>query len=234
LSEHTRRAGAAATASEGSGRLNCRILQDEIRILLELFGHGGKGGVLIALNGTVDAPRVLLREKTLGNEPKEVTVETKRANGQQQNRRLMAENEAEAAVVETDDAIEGTFGEAISEIVLAFIMAKETRAHHGCGGERNDHGNRNGRGECDGKFAKEAADNSREKKNGNENGDKRSAHGKNGEADFAGAFHRGGEGFHACFDVARDVFDDDDGVVHDETGGDRQRHEREIVQTVAA
>src|SRR5580704_1421239 len=42
------------------------------------------------------------------------------------------------------------------------------------------------------------------------------------------------KGIHARFEVAGDVFHDDDGVVNDEAGGDRESHEREVIQTVAA
>ena len=38
----------------------------------------------------------------------------------------------------------------------------------------------------------------------------------------------------AFFDVTADVFDHDDGVVDDETGGDGERHERKVVERVAA
>src|SRR5256885_508987 len=48
---------------------------------------------------------------------------------------------------------------------------------------------------------------------------------KNGEADLFGAFERGLERRFAEFDVAGDVFNHDDGIVDDEAGGDRQRHE---------
>ena len=37
----------------------------------------------------------------------------------------------------------------------------------------------------------------------------------------------------ALFDVARDVFDHDDGIVDDEAGRDGERHQREVVERVA-
>ena len=40
-------------------------------------------------------------------------------------------------------------------------------------------------------------------------------------------------GRHAVLQVAGDVFHDDDGVVHDEAGGDGQCHQREIVEAEA-
>ena len=46
--------------------------------------------------------------------------------------------------------------------------------------------------------------------------------------------HRGWRRLHSLFQVARDVFDDHDGVVDDEAGGNRKRHQRKIVEAVAA
>ncbi len=37
-------------------------------------------------------------------------------------------------------------------------------------------------------------------------------------------------GVHAVFEVAGDVFHHHDGVVHDEAGGDGERHQREVVE----
>ena len=44
-----------------------------------------------------------------------------------------------------------------------------------------------------------------------------------------GGLHR----LDAVLDMARDVFDDHDGVVHHEAGRDGQRHQREVVEGVA-
>ena len=38
---------------------------------------------------------------------------------------------------------------------------------------------------------------------------------------------------HSLFEMTRDVFDDDDRIVHDEARRDRQRHQRQVVETVA-
>ena len=111
---------------------------------------------------------------------------------------------------------------------------EEAGAHHGGGGERNKKGNTDGDAKHDGEFAEEAADDAAHQQNRDEDGDERSAHGEDGEADFAGAFHGGFEGLHAIFDVAGDVFDDHDGVVNDEARGDGEGHEREIVQTIVS
>src|SRR2546429_3243540 len=64
---------------------------------------------------------------------------------------------------------------------------------------------------------------------GNKDSDERSTHGENGEADFAGALHGGGEGFHAVFDVAGGGFYYHDGIVHDQSRCGGGRHERQNV-----
>ncbi len=48
-----------------------------------------------------------------------------------------------------------------------------------------------------------------------------------------GAFQRGRQRLFAFLDVARDVLDHDDGVVHHEAGGDGQRHQRQVVDRKA-
>ncbi len=45
------------------------------------------------------------------------------------------------------------------------------------------------------------------------------------------AFERGLEGRHALLQIARDVLDHDDGVVHHESRRNGERHQREIVET---
>jgi hypothetical protein len=66
----------------------------------------------------------------------------------------------------------------------------------------------------------------------NEHRDQRQAHGDHGETDLACAEHGGFARTHARFQMSHDVFKNDHGVVHDETGGDRQSHQRKIVDAV--
>ena len=57
---------------------------------------------------------------------------------------------------------------------------------------------------------------------------------QHGEADLLAPFKRRLHRAHALFQVARDVLDHHDRVVHHEAGGDGQRHQRQVVQAVAA
>ncbi len=54
-----------------------------------------------------------------------------------------------------------------------------------------------------------------------------------GEADLARAVQRRLQRALALLHVADDVLDHDDGVVDDEAGADRQRHQRQIVEREA-
>ncbi len=53
-----------------------------------------------------------------------------------------------------------------------------------------------------------------------------------GEADLAGTLERGVERRLALLDVAHDVLDHDDRIVDDEADGDREAHQRQIVDAV--
>ena len=78
----------------------------------------------------------------------------------------------------------------------------------------------------DGELSEEPADDAAHEQDGDEDGDERDADGEDGEADLPGAKQAGGEGLHAVFEMACDVFHHDDGVIDDEAGGNGQRGRR--------
>src|SRR5262249_44378608 len=53
------------------------------------------------------------------------------------------------------------------------------------------------------------------------------------EADFFGPEQRRPARRDALLQMPHNIFDDDDGVIHDKAGGDGQRHKRQVVDTVA-
>src|SRR4029077_3872242 len=111
-------------------------------------------------------------------------------------------------------------------------MLQEARTHHGRGGKRNKERNADRNTEDHGKFAEKAADDAGHHQNGDEHGNKGSAHGEHGETDFAGALYGCVKRLHAVFDVTSDVLDDDNGIVDDKAGTYGQSHERKIVQAI--
>ena len=112
-------------------------------------------------------------------------------------------------------------------------LLQESRTQHWGGGERDQHRNRDRDAQRDCKFAEELADDPAHQQDGDEDGNQRRAHREHGESDFLRALHRSFVGLHALFEIAGDVLDDYDGVVDHETGGDGERHQREVVDGVA-
>ena len=146
----------------------------------------------------------------------------------------MFENEVERVLVSAKDPLITALAPAIEAPVAALRFRNEKlRAHHRRGGQRNSEGDhdRGAEGHC--KFAKQPADDSSHQQNGKENGDQRRAHREHGEADLARAAQRRVERTHPILEMTGDVLDHHDRVVDDEASGDREGHQREVVERVA-
>ena len=94
LTKHAGSASPAAAASEGCDGIDGRVLQNNFSELAHLLGHGGKGQVLVALDEPIEAAGILLREEALRSIHKEIHIQANRAEGDQENEELMAENPA--------------------------------------------------------------------------------------------------------------------------------------------
>ena len=112
-------------------------------------------------------------------------------------------------------------------------MAQKFGAHHGRQRQRDERGDQNGDGQGDGKFAEKSAHDIAHEQQRDEHGDQRNRQRQNGEADLLRAFQRGLQRRFAFLDVAGDVFDHDDGIVHHEAGADGERHQRKVIEAVA-
>src|SRR3981081_2169317 len=138
LGEHARGAATVAAAGESGDGINSGILHDDVGKFTHLLGHGGEGKILIALDQTVDAAGVLLREEALGRPDKQINVQADRAEGDKQDEELVTKNPAEGNIVGAQQTIERVLGKSIETIVPAGFVAKEAGAHHGRGGKRNE------------------------------------------------------------------------------------------------
>ena len=118
-------------------------------------------------------------------------------------------------------------------MLLIACAFEEARRHHRRQRQRYESRDEDRHRQRDGKFAEEPADDTAHQEQRNEDGDQRYADRKDRKADLARAFegrcHRG----LAFLDIAGDVFQHDDGVVDYEPNGDRQRHERQVVETIS-
>ena len=156
------------------------------------------------------------------------------AGGDQQSDGLIAQHDLQRAAVEGDHALEHAFRPVIeAALLLLRVVAQDARAHHRRERERDHRGDDDGDGQGDGEFAEEAADHIAHEEQRNEHRDQRNGQRDDGEADLLGALERGLHRRHAFFEIARDVLDHHDGVIHHKAGGDGERHQREVVETVA-
>ena len=136
--------------------------------------------------------------------------------------------------VESDDRVEGVLRGAIkASLVLLRRVLQQLGAHHRSQRERNHGGGQDGHAQRDGKFTKQAAHDIAHEQQRDENGNQRDGQRDDGEANLRRAFERRPERRLAGFDVAGDVLDHHDRVVHHEAGRDRQGHQRQVVQAVA-
>ena len=106
-------------------------------------------------------------------------------------------------------------------------------AHHRRRRQRHHQRDEDGHREGHRKFTKQAPDHAAQQEDGNEDGHQRNGHRHDGERNFLGPAQGGLQRRHALLPVTADVLQHDDGIVHDESGRDRQRHQGEIVQTIA-
>ena len=130
----------------------------------------------------------------------------------------MVERPGECFAVATEQAVKDALAPVVDSAVSgALFSLQNAGAHHGRGGERDDHGDEDGGRERDGELAEEAADDAAHKQQWDEHGDERDGDGEDGEADLLGSEQRGLHGCFAFFDVPGDVFHHDDRVVDDES-----------------
>ena len=143
----------------------------------------------------------------------------------------MTQDPAERVGVGAADGLEGALGRAAQRAGRPGVLFDEpTRAETRREGKRDGEGEQHRGGEGDGELAEEFFHEATHKQNRDEDRDEGEVHRQQREPDLGRAAHRRAERGEPALDVAGDVFEHDDGVVHHETGGDDQRHQREIVE----
>src|ERR1700745_3860929 len=81
---------------------------------------------------------------------------------------------------------------------------------------------------------KQATDETAHEQKRNENRDERETNRNDGETNLTRAFQRGLKRWLALLNEAHDVFDYDNRIIDNESGRNRQRHEREVIEAVTA
>ena len=146
----------------------------------------------------------------------------------------MAQHDPHHLAVLFDGLDEAPLRPAVEPSLLGFRMVLQNSGrHHRRQRQRDERREYDRDRERHREFAEQAAHDVRHEQQRNQHGDQRNGQRNDGEADFRRALERGLHRRIAHFDVAGDVFDHHDRVVHDETGRNRQRHQRKVVEAVA-
>ena len=218
-----------AGTDKGGDALDIGVLPDDFRDLPLQRHHGLVRNGLRGVGDSEDETGILFGQQALGHHHVQQEIEGGEDGGQNQGEPLVAEHPLQAAAVGMEHALEKTFGDAEKAAVLVVLLlalfAQQPGAHHGREREGHHGGDGHGHAEGDGEFPEQAADNAGHEQQRDENRDQGYAQGDDGEADLFRAFEGGLHGGFAVLDVADDVLDHDDGVIHHEAGGNGEGHQ---------
>ena len=137
---------------------------------------------------------------------------------------------AEEAIEDFEEPAEGEINAAGEDVFLGLARLEEESGESGAESERVERGDDGGDGDGEGKLFVELTGETDDEGGRNEDGREDKSDSDDGTADFSHGALRGDVGLVAEFDVALDVFDNDDSVVHDDTDGENQAKERQGVQ----
>ncbi len=144
----------------------------------------------------------------------------------------MIQHPRQLAPVPFDHRIEPTAG-LVGIFLTGRNVFEQFGAQHRHERQRHHCRDENGNGERYREFAEQPPDDVLHEQQRDQHRNQRNGQGDDGETDLACALERGVQRTFSLLDVARYVLDHHDGVVHDETGRDRQCHQRQVVQAVA-
>ena len=131
-------------------------------------------------------------------------------------------------------SLKGALAPLIELAVPGFAArAQEARRHHRGQRQRHHQRDEDRHRQRHREFAEQPADHAAHQEQRDQHRDQRNADRYDGESDLAGAPEGGGERPLALLDIARNVLQHHDGVVDDESDGDRQRHQRKVIQRIA-
>ena len=195
--------------------------------------HAVERDVLRRLGEGEDLPGVLVRDEALGDDHEQVRGGHEGEHEDPQREARMPHGDLERPLVHAEHAVEDALGGRVEAPVRSAPAAQEAAAHHGRQRERDEAGHEHRGADDDRELVQQPADHAAHEEHGHEHGGQGQGHRDDGEADLAGAVQRRLHAPLAHLHVADDVLEHHDGVVHDEAHGERQRHQREVVDRVA-
>ena len=146
----------------------------------------------------------------------------------------MLENNLQRAAIKRDYAVEITFGDPVEvRLPVGILGLEQFGAHHRSQRERHHRRNQDGDRQRDGKLPEQPSDNVAHEQEGNQHRDQRHGQRNDREANLPRTLQGRLQRRFTLFEIAVDVLDHHDRIVHHEPGRDGEGHQREVVQAVA-
>ena len=221
----------AGVESRGPGSVahagDVRIRPDDLGHCRQMAPHRRRGNILRALGAARDRSRVLLWKEPLWDHHVQHSGDDQRAEEHAQRQELILQYPFQAPFVARQQPVEHAFEKQIEAAVLRLLTAlEEARAHHRRQGQRDAPRDQNCHSDGDRELPQQPADNTAHQQKRDKHGDQRQADRDDCEADLARSLEGRIERAQTILNVADDVLQHDDGIVHHKADGDRQRHQR--------
>ena len=241
-------AAAAGEADDGGHR---RVAADDGDDLAQLLAHRLRRDALVGAQAAAQLAGVLLRKEALRRGAEEVDVEADHRDQDEEDEPEAGERPVEARLVPRQHLGEAALGAACQRGAETPRGAarraagsapagarrraglQQPGAHHRRRRQRDDERDQHRRRQRHRELAEQPPDLALHEQERDEHRDQRDADREHGEADLLGAEERRLHAVHPGLDVARRVLEDDDRVVDDEAGRDRDRHQAQVVEREA-
>ena len=212
--------------------LDLRDLGKQLFSLAGIASGIGEARPFRRIAGDDDGAAVFRRRQLglhLREQPAAGNADTQRQEQHQPaNAQRAGQHGAVAALQPVEEALDQP-----SEDVAALGMLQELRAHHRRQREGHEARDDDRPRQRHREFEEQAPGAPRREGDGGIDGGQRQRHGDDREADLVGALDRRVEGLHALLDVAVDVFEHHDGVIHHEADGQHHGKQGERVHREA-
>ena len=208
------------------------VLQNDVRQHALPRGHGRKGRILRRFGNALQDPGILRGKEALGHHHVEDDGQHQRAHGHRERQALMGQHPVQLAGIPVQQAGKEAPCRALPAAAGLPVMIgpQHDGAKHGRERQGNDGGNEDGHGQRHGELAEQPAGHIPHEQQGNEHGHQGKRQGNDGKADLPCPAQGRRHGLHAFLEIAGNILDDHNGVVHHKTRGNNQSHERQIVE----
>ena len=196
--------------------------------------HGVVAGALGRLGRDVELALVLGRDEALGHDPEEHDRADQDQRAERQGQPPMVHHPREGPLVPGQRADPGPLDRLVEPAVplLAVVRLEPAAAEHRRERERDEARDQDRHRDGDREFLEEPADETAQEEHRDEHRHQGDRHRDDGEGDLAAALDGRLEHRLALLDVADDVLQHHDGVVHHEAHREGERHQRQVVEAV--